>query len=70
MADMTFDERDKEDNTEHALVEYSTYKGNAMIVIRRTSTDKYPLQFGLTKAKMIMDNIESIEKFIADNAKG
>jgi len=58
------------DGESHELIEFTEYKGNAMIVIRRTPTDKYPFQFGVTKAKMIMDNIEAIEEFVAKNAKG
>jgi len=40
------------------------YKGNAMLVIRNSSTDKFPFQFGLRKAKLILDHIDDIKKFI------
>lgn len=47
-----------------AVVEESEYKGNAMIVLRRTQEDRYPFQFGLSKAKLIVDAIEDIKKWV------
>ena len=41
------------------------YKGNAMLVIRNSSTDKFPFQFGLRKAKLIVEHLEDIKQFIA-----
>lgn len=51
------------------IYERSEYKGNAMLVIKRNETDKFPFQFGLTKAKMILESIEEIKKFVAENDK-
>jgi hypothetical protein len=45
-------------------VEESEYKGNAMLVLKQTDEDKFPFQFGLKKAKLIMENLEAIKKFI------
>ena len=52
-------------------VEYSEYKGNKLIVLRRNPEDKYPFQFGKTKAKLIVENIEAIKAFAqeGDSAK-
>ncbi len=47
-----------------SIVSESEYKGNAMIVIKSSEEDKFPFQFGLKKAKLIIENIESIKKFI------
>lgn len=69
-ADFNLDEEKNKEGEVHELVEFSEFKGNKMIVLRRTPTDQYPFQFGVTKAKMIMDNIEAIEGFVSENAKG
>lgn len=45
------------------LVEYSEYKGNKLIVLKRTEDDKYPFSFGKAKAKLIVENFEEIKKF-------
>ncbi len=44
-------------------VEFSEYKGNKLIVLRRNPEDKYPFQFGKTKAKLIVENYAEIKKF-------
>jgi hypothetical protein len=54
----------------HNLVETGKYKGNPTISLRRTPDDKYPFTMGLAKAKLVVDNIEAIENFVRDNAKG
>ncbi|MBI3358383.1 MAG: hypothetical protein HY201_02070 [Nitrospirae bacterium] len=45
-------------------VEESEYKGNAMLVLKQSAEDKFPFQFGIKKAKMILENIEEIKKFV------
>ncbi|HVC08410.1 MAG TPA: hypothetical protein VNH15_00540 [Elusimicrobiota bacterium] len=52
-----------------AIVEFGEFKGNKMIVLKRTEEDKYPFQFGLGKASLILEHIEDIRKFVADNQK-
>ncbi len=47
-----------------AIVEESEYKGNPMIVLRRTAADCYPFQFGLSKAKLILDSIDAIKAWV------
>jgi hypothetical protein len=49
------------------MIERSEYKGKPLIVIKRTEDDKYPFSFGLSKAKLILDNIEEIKKFVEEN---
>jgi hypothetical protein len=40
------------------------YRGNAMLIIRHTPQDKFPFQFGLKKAKLILEHLEDIKKFV------
>jgi len=40
------------------------YKGNAMLIIRQTPQDKFPFQFGLKKARLILEHLEDIKKFV------
>ena len=53
----------------NGLVEVGNYKGNPVISLRRIPADEHPFTFGLSKAKLIMDNIEAIEEFVRSNAK-
>lgn len=50
-----------------ALVEYSEYKGHKLIVLKDGETSKFPIQFGLGKAKIILQHIDAIKKFVEDN---
>ena len=47
-----------------AVVEESEFKGNPMIVLRRSPDDRYPFQFGLSKAKLIVDAFEEIKAWV------
>lgn len=42
----------------------SEFKGNKMIVLKNNEEDKFPFQFGVKKAKLIVENIEAIKKFV------
>ena len=48
-----------------SIVTEGEYKGNPMIVIKNSEEDKFPFQFGLKKAKLVVENIEEIKKFVA-----
>jgi hypothetical protein len=48
-----------------AIVQESEFKGNAMIVLRRTEEDRFPFQFGLSKAKLVLESIEEIKAWVA-----
>jgi hypothetical protein len=50
------------------MVERSEYKGKPLIVIKRSEDDKYPFSFGVSKAKLILENIEEIKKFVEENS--
>jgi len=49
------------------MVERSEYNGKPILVLRRSEEDKFPFSFGIAKARMIMENIKEIEKFVAEN---
>ena len=45
------------------MVERGEYKGKPLIIMKRNEDDKYPFSFGLSKARLIVENIEEIKKF-------
>ncbi len=47
-----------------AIIEESEFKGNKMIVIKNSEDDQYPFQFGVKKAKMVIENIDAIKAFV------
>ena len=47
-----------------AIISESEYKGNPMIVIKNSEEDKFPFQFGVKKAKLVIENVEAIKKFV------
>ena len=49
-----------------AIIERSEYKGKPVMIIRRNEEDKFPFSFGVSKAKLIVENIEEIKKFVAE----
>jgi hypothetical protein len=49
------------------MTETSEYRGHKTLILKRDAEDKYPFQFGLGKAKLILDHIEDIKKFVKDN---
>ncbi len=51
------------------MVERSEYKGKPIMVIKRDEQDKFPFSFGVSKAKMMLENIEEIKKFVAENSQ-
>jgi len=52
-----------------SIVSESEFKGNPMIVIKNDEEDKYPFQFGLKKAKLVLENIDEIKKFVEKHDK-
>ena len=47
-----------------SIVSESEFKGNPMIVLKNDEDDQYPFQFGVKKAKLVLENIESVKKFV------
>jgi hypothetical protein len=60
---------EKKSAIDGVLVSESEFKGNKMLVMKKSPDDKFPLQFGLGKAKQIMDNIAAIEEFLRKNGR-
>lgn len=51
------------------MVERSEFKGKPVLIIRRSEDDKYPFTFGMSKARLILENLEEIKRFVEDNSK-
>ena len=51
------------------MVEKSEYKGRPVLKLKKDDKDEYGFSFGLTKAKLILENIKEIEKFVQENEK-
>lgn len=49
------------------IVERGEYKGKPLLILKRSEDDKYPFSFGISKAKLILDNLEEIRKFVEEN---
>jgi hypothetical protein len=50
-------------------VEFDKYNGNPVIILKRDENDAYPFRFGIRKAELILENIDSIKKFVKENTK-
>jgi hypothetical protein len=50
-----------------AIIERSEFKGKPMLVIKRSADDQYPFSFGMAKAKLILENLDAIKAFVAEN---
>lgn len=48
-------------------VKIGEYKGHKTISLMKSDDDQYPFTFGLGKAKLIVDNIDEIKKFVKEN---
>jgi hypothetical protein len=49
------------------MPEISEYKGNKLICLNPGS--KFTFSFGLSKAKMILENLDAIKKFVDTNGE-
>ena len=49
------------------MIERTEYKGKPILVLKRSEEDKYPMSFGLGKAKLILENLAEIQKFVEEN---
>lgn len=52
------------------MVERSEFKGKPVLIIKRDENDKYPFTFGMSKARLILENLEEVKRFVEDNEKG
>lgn len=46
------------------VVAESEYQGRPIIILKSGEEDKYPFQFGLKKARLVLEHIEDIRKFV------
>ena len=51
------------------MIEIKDFKGNPMLVLKQNERDTFPFQFGLRKARLILENVESIAKFVEENTQ-
>lgn len=49
------------------MIEKSEYRGKPVLILKRTEEDRFPFAFGLGKARLIVEHIEDIKKFVAEN---
>ena len=49
------------------MVERSEFKGKPIIILKRSEDDQYPFSFGLSKARLIVEHIDAIKKFVEEN---
>ena len=49
------------------MIEKTEFKGKPVIILKRNEEDKYPFSFGLSKAKLILEHVEEIKKFVEEN---
>ena len=46
------------------MFETTEFRGNPIIILKRDDKDKFPFQFGLSKAKLILQHIQQIQDFV------
>mgnify|MGYP001557808930 CR=1 FL=1 len=50
------------------MIERGDYQGKSIIILKKDKNDKFFFSFGLSKAKLILDNIEEIKKFVSEHS--
>jgi hypothetical protein len=48
-------------------VDFSEFKGNKIIVLKKDDNDKFGFSFGKGKAKLIVENFEAIKEFAEED---
>jgi hypothetical protein len=51
------------------VVERGEFKGKPVLIIKRSEDERFPFSFGLNKAKLILENIDEIKKFVEENSQ-
>lgn len=59
----------KDNREEGFMVERSEFKGKPILILKRDENEKFPFSFGLSKAKLILENIDEIKKFVEESSK-
>lgn len=50
------------------MVEKSEYQGKPILILKRNEDDRFPFSFGVSKARLIVENFDAIKKFVDENA--
>ena len=48
-------------------VKTGEFKGHKTLTLLRSEDDKYPFTFGIAKAKLVLEHIDDIKKFVEEN---
>ena len=56
-----------EQNVPTVVVERGFYRDAPVITLKRFEVDRFPFSFGLGKAKLVLEAIEDIRQFVAEN---
>ncbi len=51
------------------MIERGEFKGKPVLILKRNEDDRYPFSFGLSKARLIIENFEEIKKFVDENSQ-
>ncbi|MFA5038679.1 MAG: hypothetical protein WC732_03255 [Candidatus Omnitrophota bacterium] len=51
------------------MVERGEFRGKPVLILKRSEDERYPFSFGLNKAKLILEHIEDIKKFVEDSSQ-
>jgi len=51
------------------VIERGEFKGKPVLILKRNEDDRYPFSFGLSKARLIIENFEEIKKFVDENSQ-
>lgn len=46
------------------------YKGHKLLILSKGPDDKFPFQMGLTKAKLVLEHLDDVRKFVAMETRG
>ena len=50
-------------------IKISEFKGHPIVSLLKDEDDARPFTFGLTKARLIIENIDAIKEFVEKNTK-
>ena len=49
------------------MIEESEFRSHKILILKRKNDDKFPFQFGLGKARMIVEHFDKIKEFVDKN---
>ena len=50
------------------MIERTEFKGKPVLTLKRSEEDQFPFSFGVSKAKLILENFDEIKKFVEENS--